>query len=123
MGRSRGISICTVEGCERPVVGKALCALHYQRVARHGSTESLRHDPVNNPVQPCKIEGCNTLARTKGFCDRHYQQNRREHNEILLNLSDSMKARLVQAAESRGVTYQELAKQFIMRGLVFLERE
>ena len=32
-------SACTVEGCDRPLKGRGLCVMHYNRWDRHGSTE------------------------------------------------------------------------------------
>lgn len=32
---------CSVDECDRPVYGRGLCNMHYQRQKRHGSTESL----------------------------------------------------------------------------------
>lgn len=33
---------CTVEGCESPNWGNGLCSKHYQRLRRHGSTETCK---------------------------------------------------------------------------------
>lgn len=33
--------ICSVDGCDRPVYGRGLCNMHWQRHKRHGTTESL----------------------------------------------------------------------------------
>lgn len=34
-------SLCSVDGCERPLIVKGMCNAHYRRVSRHGSTERL----------------------------------------------------------------------------------
>lgn len=32
-------TVCTVDGCDRPLKGRGLCVMHYNRWDRHGSTE------------------------------------------------------------------------------------
>lgn len=35
------MKLCQVEGCDRPLLAKSMCNMHYKRVARNGSTEKL----------------------------------------------------------------------------------
>ena len=35
------LRICSVEGCDRAVVARGMCSLHYQRLMRHGHPASV----------------------------------------------------------------------------------
>lgn len=66
-------SICKIEGCGKPAVGRLMCSSHYQRWQRHGdplagSSFRAKHGPV------CVVEGCGAPERTKGYCVRHYDK-------------------------------------------------
>lgn len=95
---------CGIDGCERPLYGRGLCALHYQRWRKHG-------DPLANyrrvgrsictidgcdrpivgrglcskhykvPERPCAVEGCERLARSGELCDGHAQRLRK-HGDV-----------------------------------------
>lgn len=62
-------SICTIEGCDRPVNGHGLCYHHYERIRD-------AKDPVppgfNPPWKPCTVAGCERWARSRGLCSKHY---------------------------------------------------
>lgn len=67
-------SVCSVEGCERPVLVKTrrLCRRHYQRWQRHGDPEAGRgyvgaHDR-------CAVTGCEGTHEAKGLCSAHYMR-------------------------------------------------
>lgn len=47
LGGPRGFNIkylegqmCAVEGCDRPIVGRRVCRMHYARLRKHGSVDS-----------------------------------------------------------------------------------
>ena len=63
---------CTMEGCERPQVGRGLCKKHYLRLYRHGDTNLRR---ITMPTRgPCAVDGCERLARARGMCTKHYRR-------------------------------------------------
>ena len=44
---TRDKGVCSVEGCEKPHLAKGLCGMHWQRQAKHGTTEPQeRRTPV-----------------------------------------------------------------------------
>lgn len=45
-----------------------MCALHYQRQRRIGTTELIRYGPT------CTLEGCGAKHRSRGYCQRHYMR-------------------------------------------------
>jgi hypothetical protein len=56
------------EGCGRRPVARGLCAKHYQRLKRLGTTELRRWEPV------CSVDGCEQKHRSNGYCQRHYMR-------------------------------------------------
>ena len=40
-------TVCTVEGCEKPHVGKGFCGKHFSRLKRHGNPEKTKRNHVN----------------------------------------------------------------------------
>lgn len=60
--------MCSVADCDRKPLAKGLCGLHYGRLARTGTTDLVRYDPV------CSVEGCENKHRSGGYCQRHYMR-------------------------------------------------
>lgn len=71
MSKRYSKTTCTVDGCDRnDRVVHGLCGMHYQRMAKHGTTD---------PVTPefCTVADCNSPHLAKGLCDKHYRRLRR----------------------------------------------
>src|SRR5690606_31430377 len=49
---------CAEDGCDRPMLSRSLCNLHYQRL-------TLRLAP------PCSHPGCENPTKARGFCSMH----------------------------------------------------
>jgi hypothetical protein len=71
---------CSIEGCDRPVLGRGWCTAHYQRWKRHG-------DPLAGGAQRrntialvrCSYEGCERMARRGNtICKVHQIQEWRQ---------------------------------------------
>lgn len=63
---------CLVPACDRKVVAKGMCSLHWQR-ARRGAP--LEAPPKNrNLGKACTIEGCEAPSRKRGWCSKHYER-------------------------------------------------
>lgn len=59
---------CSVPDCSFNTVAKGLCATHYQRKRRTGTTD----DRVYQADHPCRVSDCETAANTKGYCRQHF---------------------------------------------------
>lgn len=66
------MGICSVDGCDKPVLALGLCAMHRARMQRNGTTEKperLRPNP-----RRCSMDGCDHPVVALGHCSKHYQQ-------------------------------------------------
>lgn len=65
------LSICTIDGCNKPARKRGWCGAHYIRWQRHG-------DPTGGAPQrarnrgACSVGGCSSPAITRGYCGTHY---------------------------------------------------
>jgi hypothetical protein len=60
---------CKVLGCKRTDRGgRGLCALHYKRMWKYGSTKK----PPKRPERLCSIEGCTKKHGARGYCRMHF---------------------------------------------------
>lgn len=74
---------CTADGCDRPVLARAMCGMHYQRWLKVNG-------PQPRPKVPCSIDGCDRTGGTRGLCKPHYQQWwRREGATTTCSLCDA----------------------------------
>lgn len=62
---------CAIENCMKPIKAKDLCAMHHQRVLRHGDPHTVRPRREKQGSN-CKWVNCSKNALTKGYCSRHY---------------------------------------------------
>jgi hypothetical protein len=60
---------CSIPDCDRPVKCRALCAGHYSRLLRKGTTGSA--ELWDRQRKPCVIDGCDRLARAYSLCTGH----------------------------------------------------
>ncbi|MFF2482011.1 hypothetical protein [Paenibacillus sp. NPDC058071] len=65
------MNICIVEDCARPVKAKQLCAMHHQRMLRHGDPLTVR-PAKEKKRETCKWIHCTKDSVTKGYCSKHY---------------------------------------------------
>ncbi|PZD93473.1 hypothetical protein DNH61_22885 [Paenibacillus sambharensis] len=61
------MDICRVEGCCKTVKAKGLCAMHHQRMRRHGDIHYSRP-----PKASCMRSGCEEPSVARGYCRKHY---------------------------------------------------
>lgn len=82
---------CTVIGCKRPTIAGGLCAMHYQRVRSHGSTDKPERKRVPIPhgtiqgynFHRCRCERC--AAARREYADRYRNAHLDQlHHEYLL---------------------------------------
>ncbi len=60
-------TLCTVDGCERPLMCRGVCNAHYREQRRRG-TFARKREPL------CSVEGCDRPHRGLGLCNMHYQR-------------------------------------------------
>lgn len=65
---------CGIEGCDRAVVARGWCNMHYMRWSRHG--DPLNGGPVlhHNKGARCTVEGCERPAKCRSWCFMHYNR-------------------------------------------------
>ncbi len=57
---------CSIDGCEKPTIARALCSTHYARHRRAGGIGRL-----------CSIDGCGRPHFGRGWCEIHHDRWRR----------------------------------------------
>jgi len=62
---------CSVESCDRGVVGRGLCNRHWALDKRRRSGIKQRG------VDKCSVDACGELTHAKGLCNHHYLRFRR----------------------------------------------
>ena len=65
--------VCSVDGCDRLVVSRGWCGMHYQRWYHHGDPMFQR--PKADPV--CSVPGCGRVRGNQGghgLCAAHYNR-------------------------------------------------
>lgn len=62
---------CSIDGCEKPVVGRGWCSTHHKRWCLYG-------DPCAPDRRQkrgiCSYDGCNSPNTAHSFCSKHYQR-------------------------------------------------
>lgn len=66
--------VCSIDGCGNKVQARGLCAKHYQRQRRNGTTDTVYRQ---TGLRECSIEGCTNIADSQGLCLMHYSRKRR----------------------------------------------
>jgi hypothetical protein len=64
------------EYCDKRMVAKGLCGMHYQRVKHHADPLHVRAESKYLNVN-CRVEGCTSLADDNDMCGKHAQRFRR----------------------------------------------
>lgn len=60
------VKVCAVEECDRQVVARGYCLMHWKRWRAHGDPLFVRQR------KQCEAPGCAQPARRKGYCPTHY---------------------------------------------------
>jgi hypothetical protein len=67
---------CKVEGCQRSVMARGLCNMHYQRWRLKGDVGPVEPLQVNGGR--CLVKGCSRWSLARGWCRLHYDRWRRD---------------------------------------------
>lgn len=65
-------STCSVDGCEKTILGRGWCSMHYSRWRRWGSVHHIQ-----KVVRYCTIDGCAKPRAAFGLCSMHHQRKQR----------------------------------------------
>lgn len=71
---------CSVAGCQRSVLARGWCSLHYNRQLTTGDLGIDRPARIVNPRTAdglCSIDGCEKPFFSRGWCSAHYSRWRR----------------------------------------------
>lgn len=65
---------CSIEGCPNKVQARGMCAKHYARVRRNGTTDTVYRQ---TGLRACSIDGCDRIVEALGLCHMHYARHLR----------------------------------------------
>lgn len=70
---------CSIDGCERPLVARAMCSMHWQRwrdKGDPGQAAPLKPTGRRVPGVTCSVDGCtrSVLVAARGLCQAHYKR-------------------------------------------------
>jgi hypothetical protein len=85
MTKNKFSKICSVEGCEKPIVNKrGWCSKHYARWIRHGDLKTAHTPgPKKSQKHPCKMVDCTNDQYARGWCKMHYDRWRSHGNPAI----------------------------------------
>ena len=72
--------VCSVEGCEKKVLARGWCSLHYERWR-------VRGDPLVGAAKVrgvCSVPECSKPHASRGYCATHYKRWRKHGDPLLL---------------------------------------
>jgi hypothetical protein len=64
---------CTIEECEKPILGRGWCSMHYARWQKYGDPLHETRRYVKHGDK-CNVEDCPEAGRTRGWCTGHYMR-------------------------------------------------
>jgi len=65
---------CKVDGCEKPLKNRGLCAMHDARLRKHNTLDQVNKPGGITKNRKCSIEGCNKKHTAKGLCQMHWRR-------------------------------------------------
>lgn len=66
---------CSVEGCQRVILARGVCGMHYQRAVAGDQSVPMRElAPRVNSGRGCSVDGCVKPARKRTWCHMHYRR-------------------------------------------------
>lgn len=72
---------CSIQGCEKPVLGRGWCSRHYWRWQNYGDPERLKPKP---PRSTCSVEDCGKPTVGQGLCRKHYKRKRNNGDPLVV---------------------------------------
>ena len=65
---------CSVDGCDKPIRGRSLCAMHYRRLQKHKNVNKVLPRGQFSKYEHCTISNCKKKHTAKGMCQMHYRR-------------------------------------------------
>lgn len=62
---------CEMDGCDKVVVARKMCRMHYTRWQRTGDATTARPKLAKGTYATCTVDGCEKPHVTKGLCEMH----------------------------------------------------
>lgn len=71
--------VCSVEGCDHPILAREFCRLHYQRVRKYGTPRAdvPPRQKVRREPEYCPASDCERPVVSRGHCGLHAARLRR----------------------------------------------
>jgi hypothetical protein len=69
-------TICSVPGCDLPVLARGTCSTHYYRL-RKGLPLDAPIGSLKRPINTCTVDGCDRRVVAHGLCDTHDARRRK----------------------------------------------
>lgn len=74
--------LCTIEGCDRALIARGWCSMHYQRWKNHGDPEAPGRER-----RYCTVEECERPRFGHWYCQLHYDRWREHGNPLTSKLN------------------------------------
>lgn len=81
--------VCSVDGCEKAVLARGWCKLHYSRWRRQGDPEVVLK--IAKVSVPCLVDGCSREHFGRGWCQMHYDRWRTHGDPLVGARPDRVK--------------------------------
>ncbi len=85
------MSICKIDGCNRPRNARGFCRKHYFKFTKYGDPLAAGQR-VAQKGKPCLVENCGCPIQARGYCSVHYGRWRRT-GDPLKKLSDRFESK------------------------------
>lgn len=64
--------MCSISGCDRPVLARSWCSSHYSRWRTSGDPGTAAVRELQTRDGPCLVDGCDRPRKSRGYCGAHY---------------------------------------------------
>lgn len=76
--------ICSVENCNKGVLCRGWCIMHYGRWRKNGEVGPAASYRLMAREKNCSVEGCLNPVQAKNMCPKHYVRNSKHGNPLIV---------------------------------------